>query len=78
MFRTVGWYALSPATISATGSVTGKRCMSTVPLENVGWKEPSMNGFLAAVLVTVAAALIERLAVHVVRCLWGRAVPGAA
>ncbi len=37
-----------------------------------------MNGFLAAVLVTVAAALIERLAVHVVRCLWGRAVPGAA
>jgi len=29
-----------------------------------------MSGFLAAVMVTVAAALLERLAVHIARSLW--------
>jgi hypothetical protein len=31
----VGWQALSPVTISSTGSVTGKRCHSSSPVAKV-------------------------------------------
>lgn len=34
-----------------------------------------MTEILTAVLVAVAAALLERLAVHVARTIWNRATP---
>jgi len=34
-----------------------------------------MSGFFTAVMVTVAAALLERLAVHLARSLWGALRP---
>jgi hypothetical protein len=38
----------------------------------------TMSNFVTAVLVTVAAALLERLAVQLVRSLWGALRPAAA
>jgi hypothetical protein len=37
-----------------------------------------MTGFFTAVLVAVAAALLERLAVRVARSFWGSLQPAAA
>jgi hypothetical protein len=37
-----------------------------------------MTGFLAAVLVAVTAALLERLAMRVARSFWGALRPAAA
>ena len=37
-----------------------------------------MGSLFSAVLITVAAALLERLAMHLVRSLWGAVRPAAA
>ena len=42
-----------------------------------GWKVEMMSGFLMAVAVAVAAALLERLAVQFVRSLWNALQPAA-